>query len=169
MRTRLATAATSTLTALVTACSAAGPSTAVPAGEGPAADPRSRPPIVHVADHDLTTPPPATDTEVAHADRGTPAAPTARTAAARTAVADPASIDDPAGAAAGLLTELLAAEGLTVTSIDSHLERHQDDQAQVRVDVAHTPGHGHPVQSVYLLELAREAGRWRLVRFSEPG
>jgi hypothetical protein len=100
---------------------------------------------------------------VAHADRGTPAALTARTD-----VADPAPIDDPADAAAGLLTELLAAEGLTVTSIDTHLERHQDDQAQVRVDVAHSPGHGHPVQSVYLLELARDAGRWRLVRFSEP-
>jgi hypothetical protein len=164
MRTRLATVATSTLTALVAACSAAGSSIAVPAGEGPAADPRSRPPIAHGAGHDLTTPPPATDTEVAHADRGTPAAPTARTD-----VADPAPIDDPADAAAGLLTELLAAEGLTVTSIDTHLERHQDDQAQVRVDVAHSPGHGHPVQSVYLLELAREAGRWRLLSFSEPG
>jgi hypothetical protein len=164
MRTRLATVATSTLTALVAACSAAGPGATAPSGEVAAAATRSRPPIVHVAGHDLTTPPPATDTEVAHAGPGAPAAPTARTD-----VADPASIDDPADAAAGLLTELLAAEGLTVTSIDTHLERHQDDQAQVRVDVAHSPGHGHPVQSVYLLELAREAGRWRLVGFSEPG
>jgi hypothetical protein len=163
MRTRLATVATSTLTALVAACSAAGPGTTAPSGEGAAAGPRSRPPIAHVADDDLTTPPPATDTEVAHVDRGTPAPLTAWTD-----VADPVPIDDPADAAAGLLTELLAAEGLTVTSIDTHLERHQDDQAQVRVDVAHSPGHGHPVQSVYLLELARDSGRWRLVRFSEP-
>jgi hypothetical protein len=163
MRTRLATVATSTLTALVAACSAAGSSTAVPAGEGPAADPHSRPPIAHVAGHDLTTPPPATDTEVAHAGPGAPAALTARTDED-----DPAPIGAPADAAAGLLTELLAAEELTITSIDTHLERHQDDQAQVRVDVAHSPGHGHPVQSVYLLELARVSGRWRLVRFSEP-
>lgn len=163
MRTRPATVTTLLLAGLTAGCSAAGSGTAVPAGEGPAADPRSRPPIAHVADHDLPTPPPATDTEVAHAYRSAPAAP-----AGRTDVADPAPIDDPADAAAGLLTELLAAEELTVTSIDTHLERHQDDQAQVRVDVAHSPGHGHPVQSVYLLELAREAGRWRLVRFSEP-
>jgi hypothetical protein len=163
MRTRLVTVATSTLTVLVAACSAAGPGTTAPSGEGAAAATRSRPPIAHLADHDLTTPPPATDTEVAHAGPGAQTDP-----AVRTDEADPAPIDDPADAAAGLLTELLAAEGLTVTSIGTHLERHQDDQAQVRVDVAHSPGHGHPVQSVYLLELARDSGRWRLVRFSEP-
>jgi hypothetical protein len=163
MRTRLATAATSTLTVLVAACSAAGPGTTAPSEEAAVAATRSRPPIAHVADHDLTTPPPATDTEVAQEGHGAPTAP-----AARTDVAGPNPIDDPADAAAVLLTELLAAEGLTVTSIDTHLERHQDDQAQVRVDVAHSPGHGHPVQSVYLLELARHTGRWRLSSFSEP-
>jgi hypothetical protein len=164
MRTRLATVATSTLTALLAACSAAGPGTTASSEEAAAAATRSRSPIAYVAGHDLTTPPPSTDTEVAHAGHDTPAALTVWSD-----VADPAPIDDPADAAAGLLTELLAAEGLTVTSIDTHLERHQDDQAQVRVDVAHSPGHGHPVQSVYLLELAREAGRWRLLSFSEPG
>jgi hypothetical protein len=170
MRTRPATVTILLLAGLAAACSAAGPGTTAPSGETAAAGPRSQPPVVHVAGHGLPTPPPGADAEAAHPGRGAPGARTSRATPTEVAdVADPAAIDDPADAAAGLVTDLLAAEGLTVTSIDTDLERHQDDQAQVRVDVAHSPGHGHPVQSRYLLELVRDAGRWRLVRFSELG
>jgi hypothetical protein len=162
MRARPVTVTILLLAGLAAACSTAGPGTTAPSSKAATAAPRSQPPVVHVAGRDLSTPP-GTGT-VADGAGGGPVAPTELAD-----VDDPAAIDDPADASAALLTDLLAAEGLTVTSIDIHLESHHDDQAQVRVDVAHSPGHGHPVQSVYLLELVRDAGRWRLVRFSELG
>jgi hypothetical protein len=164
MRARPATLTILLLAGLAAACSTAGPGTPAPSVEAATAGPRSQPPIVHVAGRNLTTPPPGTGTEVADGAGGGPAAPTELAD-----VVDPAAIDDPADAAAALLTDLLAAEGLSVTSIDTQVESVEDGRAQVRVEVAHSPGHGHPVQSVYLLEFVRDAGRWRLVGSSELG
>jgi hypothetical protein len=169
MRARLATLTILLLAGLAAACSTAGPDTTAPSSKAATAGPRNQPPVVHVAGRNLSTPPPGTGTEVADGAGGGPAAPTEAADADDPAVNDDPAIDDPAAAAAALLTDLLAAEGLTVTSIDTHLESDEDGRAQVRVEVAHSPGHGHPVQSVYLLELVRDAGRWRLVGSSEPG
>jgi hypothetical protein len=169
MRTRPVTATILLLAGLAAACSAAGPGNTSSSGEGAGAGPRSQPPVVHVAGRDLTSPPLGAGTVVADGAGGGRAAPTELAD-----VDDPADIDvpvsdDPAAASAALLTELLATEGLSVTSIDTHLESDDGGRARVRVDVAHSPGHGHPVQSVYLLELFRDAGRWRLVGSSELG
>ncbi len=171
MHTRPATITTLlTIVATAAACSAAGHSTTLPSGQTDGADPRGQPPVVHVAGHDLATPAPEADTEMTHASGSAPTDPADHAAVADPVqVADPAGIDDPADVAAGLLIDLLADEGLLVTSIDTLLESGGGDQAQVRVDVAHSPGHGHPVQSRYLLDLVRDAGRWRLAGFSEPG
>jgi hypothetical protein len=166
MRARPVTVTILLLAGLAAACSAAGPGTTAPSVEAATAGPRNQPPIVHVAGHDLTSPPPGTGTEAADGAGDGPAAPTE---AADEAVIDVPAIVDPAAAAAALLTELLAAEGLSVTSIDTQVESDENGRARVRVEVAHSPGHGHPVQSVYLLELVRDAGRWRLVGSSELG
>jgi hypothetical protein len=164
MRARPATLTILLLAGLAAACSAAGPGTPAPSVEAATAGPRNQPPVVHVAGRTFSTPPPGAGIEVADGAGGGPAAPTELADQD-----DPAVIDDPTAAAAALLTDLLAAEGLSVTSIDTHLEGDENGRAQVRVDVAHSPGHGHPVQSVYLLELVRDAGRWRLVGSSELG
>jgi hypothetical protein len=169
MRARPATLTILLLAGLAAACSATGPGTTAPSSKAATAGPRSQPPVVHVAGRDLTGTTPGAGTEVADGAGGGPAAPTEAAGEDDPAAIDDPAIDDPADAAAALLTDLLAAEGLTATSIDTHLESHQDDQAQVRVEVAYSPGHGHPVQSVYLLELVRDAGRWRLVGSSELG
>jgi hypothetical protein len=77
-------------------------------------------------------------------------------------------LDDPEEAATALIIDALADEGLLVTSIDTQLLTNDDRRAQVRVEAAHSPGRGHPIQSSYLLELDRAPGGWRIVSFSEP-
>jgi hypothetical protein len=76
-------------------------------------------------------------------------------------------LDDPADAAAAQVIDALADEGLLVTSIDTEVLTRDDRRAQVAVEVAHSPGRGHPIQSSYLLELDRGPGGWRIVAFSE--
>ena len=169
MRTRLTTFAT--LTMLTVACSTASPSTTPPIG-GPdhAGRPAGQPPAVHATGQDRGPPSPHTDIEVADEDRDAPADTHTQSDPAHAgAPRDPAAEHAPSDAAAGMIVELLAAEGLLVTSIDTHVEADDGDRAQVQVDVAHSPGHGHPVQSRYRLELVRDAGRWELVAFTEPG
>lgn len=77
---------------------------------------------------------------------------------------------DPAGpehAAAELILNGLAAEGLLVTSIDTDLLGSTADRATVVVTVAHSPGHGHPTQSRYELDLTRTTDGWTLARHRE--
>ena len=169
MRTHPATITTLlTAAALAAACNAAGPSTTLPQDDR--AGPRGQPPVVHSAGLELATPIPDAVPDPAGATRSAPRDPADHAPSADpTRVGDPVGLDDPAAAAAGLLIDLLADEGLLVTSIDTYLERVEDDRAQVQVDIAHSPGHGHPVQSRYLLDLAWDADRWRLVSYSEPG
>jgi hypothetical protein len=77
-------------------------------------------------------------------------------------------LDDPADAAATLIIDALADEGLLVTSTDTQLLANDDRRTQVQVTVAHSPGQDHPTQSSYLLELDRDPDGWRIVTFSEP-
>jgi hypothetical protein len=77
-------------------------------------------------------------------------------------------LDDPADAAAALIIDALADEGLIVTSIHTQVLTNDDRRAKVAVEAAHSPGRGHPIQSSYLLELDRAPGSWRIVAFSEP-
>jgi hypothetical protein len=77
---------------------------------------------------------------------------------------------DPAGpehAAAEIILNGLAAEGLLVTSIDTDLLESSADQANVVVTVAHSPGHGHPTQSHYELDLTRTTDGWTLAGHRE--
>ena len=136
-----------TLTLLTAACDAVEPATSGPTSEPAAAGVRGQPAVVHATPQRLS----ADDLELDTSDLKDPAA------------------ADPADAAVGLIIELLAAEGLLVTSIDTHLDSDDNHRVRVQVDVAHSPGHGHPVQSRYLLELARDAGQWRIVTYTEPG
>ena len=71
--------------------------------------------------------------------------------------------DGPEHAAAEIILNGLAAEGLLVTSIDTGLLESSTDQATVVVTVAHSPGHGHPTQSRYELDLTRSGDGWTLV------
>ena len=77
-------------------------------------------------------------------------------------------LDNPADAAAALTIDALADEGLLVTSIDTHVLTRDDGRAAVQVEVVHSPGQGHPIQSSYLLELDRAPGGWRIAAFAEP-
>ena len=77
-------------------------------------------------------------------------------------------LDNPEDAAAALIIDALADQGLLVTSIDTEVLTRDNAQAAVQVEVAHSPGQGHPIQSSYLLELDRAPGGWRIVAFSEP-
>ena len=73
----------------------------------------------------------------------------------------------PQHAAAEIILNGLAAEGLLVTSIGTDLLESSRDQASVVVTVAHSPGHGHPTQSRYELDLTRTGDGWTLTGHRE--
>ena len=75
--------------------------------------------------------------------------------------------DGPEHAAVAIILDGLASEGLLVTSIDTHLLESSTDQATVVVAVAHSPGHGHPTQSRYELDLTRSSDGWTLAGHRE--
>lgn len=115
--------------------------------------------------------------------RGPAAATTAELIADRLADADPThplppappdhrhldqdAVHDPERAAAALILDGLGAQGLLVTSLDTDLLNAEPQQATVAVTVAHSPGHGHPTQSRYDLELARHPHGWELTGYHE--
>ena len=137
-----------TLTAVITALALTGCSTTPATSDARHTDATApgRPPIAH-----LTAP---TDPDIAISSGD--------------AEGSAYDLDDPADTAVALIIDALADEGLLVTSIDTHLLRSDDAQAAVQVEVAHSPGQGHPIQSTYLLELDHAPGGWRIVSFSEP-
>lgn len=73
----------------------------------------------------------------------------------------------PEHAAAAIILDGLANEGLLVTAIDAELLEGTDDRATVAVNVAHSPGHGHPTQSRYELDLTRTTDGWTLAGHRE--
>ncbi len=75
--------------------------------------------------------------------------------------------DGPEHAAVAIILDGLASEGLLVTSIDTDLLESSTDQATVVVAVAHSPGHGHPTQSRYELDLTRSSDGWTLAGHRE--
>ncbi len=75
--------------------------------------------------------------------------------------------DDPERAAAAIILDGIAAEGLLVTALDTEPLTVDGRHATIVVTVAHSAGHGHPTQSRYELDLAYTAEGWRLTRHRE--
>jgi hypothetical protein len=76
---------------------------------------------------------------------------------------------DPEAVAARLLTDRLAAEGLQTVWVDTRLLERDDLEATVEVQVAHSPGYGHPTQAGYRLTLTASSDGWQLHRIREVG
>jgi hypothetical protein len=84
--------------------------------------------------------------------------------------AAPSTVEaDPQVAAARLVTDRLAAEGLETVWVDTRLLDRSELEATVQVQVAHSPGRGHPTQTAYQLTLTRSGDGWRLERLSGTG
>jgi hypothetical protein len=73
---------------------------------------------------------------------------------------------DPAAAAAHHVVAALDAEGLQVEVLATSVLAREPGQATVRVEVAHSLGHGHPTQAAYRLTLERQDGGWRTITFT---
>jgi hypothetical protein len=105
------------------------------------------------------------------ADAGRPnGAPSLGTPPAGDDRAAPSTVEaDPQAAAARLVTDRLAAEGLETVWLDTQLLETTELKATVQVQVAHSPGRGHPTQTGYQLTLTRHGDGWRLERLSGTG
>ena len=79
-----------------------------------------------------------------------------------------AEASDPQQAAATFILDGLTAEGLLATSVDTEVTARTDGQATVVVTVAHSPGHGHPTQSRYRLELTDTPDGWTVTGHRDP-
>lgn len=75
---------------------------------------------------------------------------------------------DPQQVAASFILDGLTAEGLLATSIDTEVTGHTGGQATVDVTVAHSPGHGHPTQSRYRLEVTDTPNGWTVTGYQDP-
>ena len=75
---------------------------------------------------------------------------------------------DPQQAAATFILDGLTAEGLFATDVDTEVAARTDVQATVVVTVAHSPGHGHPTQSRYRLELTDTPDGWMVTGHGDP-
>ncbi|TVP75014.1 MAG: hypothetical protein EA340_00515 [Nitriliruptor sp.] len=75
---------------------------------------------------------------------------------------------DPQQVAATFILDGLAAEGLLATSLDTEVAARTGRQATVVVTVAHSPGHGHPTQSRYRLELTDTPDGWMVTGHRDP-
>jgi hypothetical protein len=76
---------------------------------------------------------------------------------------------DPEAVAARLLTDRLTAEGLQTVWADTRLLKRTELAATVEVQVAHSPGYGHPTQAGYQLTLTAGPAGWQLERIREVG
>jgi hypothetical protein len=76
---------------------------------------------------------------------------------------------DPKVVAARLVTDRLAAEGLQTVWVDTRLLNRTELEATVEVQVAHSPGYGHPTQTGYQLTLVADGAGWQLHRIREDG
>jgi hypothetical protein len=76
---------------------------------------------------------------------------------------------DPEAVAARLIADRLAAEGLQTVWADTRLLKRTELGATVEVQVAHSPGYGHPTQAGYRLTLTASSDGWQLQRIREVG